>query len=84
MDEGNELHSFAIDGATGALAHINTVPPADPGGFPAPSADACAVATDKTGKFLLTSHYSGGFCSAHALGRNGSISARPVQIMIMI
>ena len=79
MDAGNELHSFSINAATGTLSHINTVPPADPGGFPAPSADACAIATDKTGKFLLTAHYSGGFVSAHSLGYNGAISAQPVQ-----
>ena len=81
QDEGNELHSFAINRATGALDHINTVPPADPGGFPAPSADACGIATDKTGTFLLTAHYSGGFVSVHSLGVNGAISAEPVQCM---
>ncbi|MDA0337575.1 MAG: beta-propeller fold lactonase family protein [bacterium] len=61
------LSSYCMDPDTGSLTHINTVVT----GFDTP---ALAV-TDATGRFLLTSYYTGGGITVHAINDDGAIGA---------
>ena len=61
----SELSSYRLDRSTGALAHINSV---DTG-----LATPALSATDRAGRFLITSYYTGGGVTVHRLGEDGSI-----------
>ncbi|MGE3804036.1 MAG: lactonase family protein [Gemmataceae bacterium] len=68
----NTLASFRIDPATGKLKLLNTVP-LDKG------ANAAYVATDRSGRWLLSASYSGGKVVVHRLKEDGSIDTPAVQ-----
>ena len=60
-----ELSSYRLDTASGALIHINSVDTA--------LATPALSITDNTGRFLITSYYSGGGVTVHRLDEDGSI-----------
>ena len=64
------LAAFRIDPKTGKLTHVNTVPA---------GADPSYVATDRTGRFLLAAYYRAGKVTVHAVGKDGSLSEKPLQ-----
>lgn len=64
------LASFRIDHQTGQLTPINTVPA---------GADPAHISTDRTGRFLFTAYYVAGKVTVHAIGKDGALSAKPVQ-----
>ena len=59
-----EITSHRIDQATGALTQTGSVTPPGQPAF---------LATDRTGRFLLSSYYAGGKAAAHPLGEDGSV-----------
>ena len=64
--------SFAIDRATGRLAPLAT----------APSPDSMAyIATDRTGRHLLGASYGGNKIAINPIGANGSVEAKPTQVV---
>ena len=63
------ISSYAID-ENGALAHIGDV---------AVDNDPCYLATDRSGRFLLSAYYEGGLCAVHAIGEDGAAAAPPVE-----
>jgi 6-phosphogluconolactonase len=65
-----KLASFRINTATGQLTHLNTVP-AGP--------DPAHVATDHTGRYLLTAYYVDAKVTVHAIGKDGLLGAKPLQ-----
>jgi 6-phosphogluconolactonase len=65
-----KLASFRIDPATGRLTPVNTVP-AGP--------DPAHLATDRTGRYLLTAYYVAAKVTVHALGNDGTLSEQPLQ-----
>lgn len=69
-----EIASFQVDPATGKLRELNRVP-LDKG------ANATYVATDKTGKWLLSASYTGGKVAVHGLNDDGSIKTPAVQVI---
>jgi 6-phosphogluconolactonase len=64
-----KLVAFRID-SLGTLKHVNTVE-AGP--------DPAQLSTDKKGRFLLAAYYVAGKVTVHAIERDGSLRARPVQ-----
>jgi 6-phosphogluconolactonase len=65
-----KLASFRIDPATGRLTHLNTVP-AGP--------DPAHISTDRSGRYLLTAYYVAAKVTAHAIGKDGRLSEKPLQ-----
>jgi 6-phosphogluconolactonase len=65
-----KLASFRIDPATGRLAHLNTV---------TVGPDPAHVATDHTGRYLLTAYYVASKVTVHAVGDDGRLGAKPLQ-----
>lgn len=65
-----KLASFRIDPATGRLTHLNTVPV---------GADPAFVATDRTGRYLLTAFYVAARVTVHRIGKDGHLSNEPLQ-----
>jgi 6-phosphogluconolactonase len=65
-----EVSSFRIDPQTGGLSLLGTV---------ALESDPCYMATDRTGKFLLSAYYQAGKAAVHPIGSDGVASAPPVE-----
>jgi len=65
-----KLIAFRIDPMVGMLKHMNTVE-AGP--------DPAQLSTDKEGRFLLAAYYVAGKVTVHAIEKDGSLRARPVQ-----
>jgi 6-phosphogluconolactonase len=65
-----KLASFRIDPATGRLTPVNTVP-AGP--------DPAHIATDRTGRYLLTAYYVAAKVTVHTLDNDGMLSEQPLQ-----
>ncbi len=65
-----KLASFRIDSTNGRLTHVNTVP-AGP--------DPAHIATDRTGRYLLTAYYVDAKVTVHAIGEDGRLSEKPLQ-----
>ena len=63
------ISSFAI-GEDGDLKHLGDV---------AVENDPCYLATDRSGRFLLSAYYEGGLCAVHAIGDDGVAAAPPVE-----
>ena len=63
-----EITSHAIDPETGELTPNGSVTPEGQPGF---------LATDRTGRFLLSSYYPDGCVGVHPLGEDGSVGAPP-------
>src|SRR5205085_12700512 len=58
--------SFRIDQSTGELNEQGLVASADAPTF---------LATDRTGRFLLSAYYQGGYAAVHPLGSDGAVNA---------
>jgi 6-phosphogluconolactonase len=65
-----KLAAFRVDAATGRLTHVNTVP-----AWP----DPAHIATDRTGRHLLTAYYVAAKVTVHAIGKDGTLSEKPLQ-----
>ncbi|MDB5339725.1 MAG: hypothetical protein JWN70_5344 [Planctomycetaceae bacterium] len=68
----NKIGSFQIDPETGSLKLLNEVSLAE-------GSNAAFVATDRSGKWLLTASYSGGKVVVHKLNADGTIASPAVQ-----
>lgn len=66
------IASFRIDGTTGRLSPIHTVPLAA-------GANAAYVTTDRTGRFLIAASYSGAQVTVHRIGDDGRLSDAALQ-----
>src|SRR5215470_9219587 len=60
------ISSFRIDPATGGLTLQGTVASTDAPTFLAP---------DRTGRYLLSAYYQGGYAAVHPLGSQGAVGA---------
>lgn len=64
--------SFSINAATGELSPVATTPLPDSMAY---------IATDRTGRFLLSASYGGDKVVVNAIGANGAVGAEPIQIV---
>ncbi len=64
------ISSFRIDQATGGLGLQGTVSPSHAPTFLAP---------DRTGRYLLSAYYQGGFSAVHPLAADGAVGAPPLD-----
>jgi len=64
------ITSFAIDGASGDLREIGSIPI---------EIDPCYMATDRSGKYLLSAYYIGERAAVHAIGGDGAVADPPVE-----
>lgn len=64
--------SFAIDRTTGRLAPLATTPSPDSMAY---------IATDRTGRHLLGASYGGNKIAVNPIDANGSVAARPSQVV---
>ena len=69
----SELVSFHIDQQTGDLSPFGPTVALD--------ADPCYLATDRRGRFLLSSYYGAGKIAVHPLADDGSIGAQPTAAL---
>jgi 6-phosphogluconolactonase len=65
-----KLAAFRVDPATGRLTHLNTV---------SAGSDPAHLATDRSGRYLLTAYYVAAKVTVHTLGEDGRLSAKPLQ-----
>ena len=65
-----KLASFRLDASTGLLTTVSIIDAA---------ADPAFVATDRTGRFLLTAYYVAGKAAVHPIGKDGSLDARTAR-----
>ena len=65
LDHASYVSAFAIDGATGKLRALNTLPT---GGT-----STCFISTDKTGKYVFMANFGSGSVSAIKLKEDGSL-----------
>ena len=66
------VHAYAIDPGTGALAPLAVSPLAD--SFP-------YISLDKTGRYLFGASYHAHLVSVNAVGADGRVAARPLQLI---
>jgi len=66
------VHVYSINPGTGELTKLSTSPLAE--SFP-------YISLDKTGRFLFGASYGGHVISVNAVGRDGRVSAEPLQII---
>jgi 6-phosphogluconolactonase len=64
--------SFAVDRATGRLTFLSSARLPD---------QMCYIATDKTGRFLLSASYQGSLIAIYAIGADGLIQPAPIQTL---
>ena len=64
------ISSLRIDQITGGLTPQGTVSPSHAPTFLAP---------DRTGRYLLSAYYQGGFAAVHPLGRDGAVGGPPLD-----
>lgn len=64
--------SYRIDGQTGRLAHVATAPL--PASMP-------YLATDRTGRFLLSASYQSAVAAVSAIDAEGRVGTAPVQVL---
>jgi 6-phosphogluconolactonase len=64
--------SYRIDGQTGRLAHIATAPL--PASMP-------YLATDRTGRFLLSASYQSAVAAVSAIDAEGRVGTAPIQVL---
>lgn len=65
-----EVSSYAIDPADGGLDLLGTA---------ALEADPCYLATDRSGKYLLSAYYNAGHAAVHSINGDGVAVAPPVE-----
>jgi 6-phosphogluconolactonase len=63
------ITSFAIDGASGALTELGTIPTVE---------DPCHMSTDRTGRYLLAAYYLSKKVTVHRIGDDGAAVDPPV------
>ena len=66
----NQISSFRIDPATGGLSATGTVDL---------ESDPCYLATDRTGRYLLSAYYGAGVAAVHAIDGHGAVGGAPVE-----
>lgn len=66
-----EMASFRIDSGTGSLTHFGTAPL---------SSDPCYAATDRKGRFVLSSYYRAGKVTVHAIGGDGAVTGQVAEV----
>jgi 6-phosphogluconolactonase len=64
------ISSFRIDRRSGGLALEGAVAPSHPPTFLAP---------DRSGRYLLSAYYQGGFAAVHPLAADGAVGAEPLE-----
>lgn len=64
-----ELSSFRIGQSDAGLTMIGTVPL---------DTDSCFLATDRKGRFLMSSYYEGAKVTVHSIGHDGAVTGPPV------
>ena len=64
------ISSFRIDQRTGGLTPQGSVAAADAPTF---------LAADRTGRYLLSAYYQGGYAAVHPLGSDGAVGAPPLD-----
>ncbi len=64
------VSSYGVDPATGDLKLISTA---------SLDSDPCYLATDKTGRFLLSSYYAAGRAAVHRIDDSGAVLTPPVE-----
>lgn len=64
------ISSFVIDQHTGQLSKIGVIEL---------DSDPCYLATDRTGRFLLSAYYNAGKVAIHSINVDGVVDKRPVQ-----
>ena len=64
--------SFAIDRASGRLTHLSSARLPD---------QMCYIATDRSGRFLLSASYQGSLIAIHAIGADGLVKPEPLQTL---
>ncbi|HJU20522.1 MAG TPA: beta-propeller fold lactonase family protein [Stellaceae bacterium] len=64
------IAGFRIDPATGGLSLSGTAPQADAPTFLAP---------DRTGRYLLSAYYQGGYAAVYPIAADGTVGASPVD-----
>jgi 6-phosphogluconolactonase len=67
------ISSFRIDPATGGLTPQGTVASTHAPTFLAP---------DRTGRYLLSAYYQGGYVAVHPLGADGTVGAPPCDTLV--
>ncbi|MBI4082087.1 MAG: lactonase family protein [Candidatus Lambdaproteobacteria bacterium] len=65
-----KITSFRIEGATGGLTEIGTLPIA---------ADPAYLSTDRTGRYLFSASYFNGITAVHRIGADGAVTDPPVE-----
>ena len=68
--DANKLDSYSIDPATGGLELMGVANLASDPNF---------LATDKTGRWLLSAYYLAGRCAVHPIDENGVVQSPPVE-----
>ena len=64
------ISSFRVDHATGRLTPQGTVASTHAPTF---------LATDRTGRYLLSAYYQGGYAAVHPVGADGAVGAPPID-----
>ena len=70
LRSSREIASFRIDEETKHLSHLRTIQL---------DADTCYIATDKTGRFLLSAYYGAGKVTVHAIGDDKTVQGETLQ-----
>ena len=66
------VHAYAIDPGTGALEHLAS----------SPLAESCPyISLDNSGRFLFGASYGAHLVSVNAVGTDGRVAARPLQVI---
>jgi 6-phosphogluconolactonase len=65
-----QITSFAIDGASGDLREIGSIPI---------DCDPCYMAVDRSGRYLLSAYYLGERAAVHAIGNDGAVLDPPIE-----
>ncbi len=65
-----QITSYAIDGGSGDLREIGSIPIAS---------DPCYMATDRSGKYLLSAYYLGERAAVHGIGGDGAALDPPIE-----
>ncbi|MEE8304094.1 MAG: lactonase family protein [Candidatus Tectomicrobia bacterium] len=65
-----EISSYRINQQTGGLSPIGTV---------SLEGEPCHMATDRSGKFLLSAYYQAGHAAVHPIGADGAANGPPVE-----
>ncbi|MDA0264937.1 MAG: lactonase family protein [Chloroflexi bacterium] len=66
----NEISSYRIDTATGALEPVNKVQL---------DASPTFLSLDRRGRYLLSSYYQGAHVAVHSVGADGSVGSQPIE-----